>query len=46
MTIEVPMCACGHPLDAHDIKTQECILHGCSCVGFIHTGRFQKVEVR
>lgn len=45
-TIEIPVCACGHPLDAHDLKENFCILYGCSCLGFIRTGRFQKVEVR
>jgi hypothetical protein len=40
----VPVCVCFHPLDAHDAKTNECMLHGCSCPRFEASGQVQKVE--
>jgi hypothetical protein len=40
----IPMCHCYHPLDAHDVKTNACILHGCGCEGFVPSGQVQKRE--
>lgn len=42
--LEVPICSCGHPLDAHDVKERGCIIHGCSCVGFVDSGLTEKVQ--
>jgi hypothetical protein len=42
--LEVPICTCHHPLDAHDALKLFCILFGCSCTGFTDSGRTQKVE--